>query len=193
MAQKKGLANAAYSIILSMIVPANPAMLTRSETIRDVSRALPALVSDPDLDVPAVSAELLDVHMTGLRQRYDNLLPVIDRAGNTLAQAIEKLDPEESADSRGRGRACSGIRRSLLQTPSRGTPPLARCLRRGGCFAFARSLRRARPLGQPVHVDRRHYAGSTLVRPDLRGSPGQCQVPRGSLLYLFVRVARVAP
>ena len=97
------LANAVYSIILSRIVPATPAMLTRSETIRDVSRALPALVSDPDLDVPAVSAELLDVHTTGLRQRYDNLLPVIDRSGNTLAQAIEKLDPEESADPEGEG------------------------------------------------------------------------------------------
>ena len=116
MAQKKGLANAVYSIILSRIVPANPAMLTRSETIRDVSRALPALVSDPDLDVPAVSAELLDVHTTGLRQRYDNLLPVIDRAGNTLAQAIEKLDPEgEGARALESGEAYFKHRREELR------------------------------------------------------------------------------
>ena len=77
-------------------------MSAHSNTIRDIARALPALVSDSDLDVP-VSAELLDAHTIGLRQRYDNLLPVIDRAGNTLAQAIEKLDAEESADPEGEG------------------------------------------------------------------------------------------
>ena len=77
-------------------------MSAHPNTIRDVSRALPALVSDPDVDVP-VSAELLDAHAIGLRQRYDNLLPVIDRAGNTLAQAIEKLDPDEIADPKGEG------------------------------------------------------------------------------------------
>ncbi len=96
------IANAVYSMILSRIVPASHLMLAHSKTIRDVSRALPALVSDPDLDVP-VSAELLDAHTIGLRQRYDSLLPVIDRAGNTLAQAIEKLDPEESPDPEGEG------------------------------------------------------------------------------------------
>ena len=77
-------------------------MLAHSKTIRDVSRALPALVSDPDLDSP-VSAKLLDAHTLGLRQQYDNLLPVIDRAGNTLAEAVEKLDPEESPDPEGEG------------------------------------------------------------------------------------------
>lgn len=77
-------------------------MLAHSETIRDVSRALPALVSDPDLDDP-VSAELLDAHAAELRERYDNLLPVIDRAGNALAEAIKAHDPEESADPDGEG------------------------------------------------------------------------------------------
>ena len=89
-------------MILFRIVPASRAMSAHPNTIRDVSRALPALVSDPDLDVP-VSAELLDAHTIGLRQRYDNLLPVINRAGNTLAQAIEKLDPDEIADPKGDG------------------------------------------------------------------------------------------
>ncbi len=77
-------------------------MLAHSKTIRDVSRALPALVSDPDLDVP-VSAKLLDAHASGLRERYDNLLPVIDRAGKTLAEAMKMHDPKESADPEGEG------------------------------------------------------------------------------------------
>ena len=77
-------------------------MLTHSKTIRDVSRALPALVSDPDLDV-LVSAELLDAHAAGLRARYDNLLPVIDCAGNTLAGVMKTHDPEETADPKGEG------------------------------------------------------------------------------------------
>ena len=77
-------------------------MLTQSNTIRDVGRALPALVSGPDLDVP-VSAELLDAHATALREQYDNLLPVIDRAGGVLSRAMEKHDPEETADPEGEG------------------------------------------------------------------------------------------
>lgn len=77
-------------------------MLAHSNTIRDVSRALPALVSDPDLDIP-VSAELLDAHAAGLRERYDGLVPVIDRAGNTLAEAMKTHDPEERADPEGEG------------------------------------------------------------------------------------------
>ena len=77
-------------------------MLAHSKTIRDVSRALPALVSDPDLDVP-ISAELLDAHAIGLRERYDSLLPVIDRAGNTLVEAMKTHDPEENADPEGEG------------------------------------------------------------------------------------------
>lgn len=77
-------------------------MLAHSQTIRDVSRALPALVADPDLDGP-VSAELLDAHTRGLRHQYDSLLPVIDRAGNALAAAMKKLDPDESPDPQGEG------------------------------------------------------------------------------------------
>jgi len=73
-------------------------MLQHSKTIRDVSRALPALLpTDPEFAVP-VSAELLDAHTKGLRRHYDELFPVIDRAGHTLAEAIERLDPEESPD-----------------------------------------------------------------------------------------------
>ena len=78
-------------------------MLEHSNTIRDVSRALPALLpADPDLAVPS-SAKLLDAHTKGLRQHYDDLFPVIDRAGHTLAEAIKKLDPGESADPDGEG------------------------------------------------------------------------------------------
>ena len=77
-------------------------MLAHSKTIRDVSRALPALVSSPDLDVP-VSAELLDAHAEELRARYDSLLPVIDCAGNTLAGVMKMHDLEENADPTGEG------------------------------------------------------------------------------------------
>ena len=47
------------------------------------------------------AAELLDAHTTGLRTQYDALLPVIDRAGTTLAGTIEKLAPDERADPEG--------------------------------------------------------------------------------------------
>lgn len=78
-------------------------MLEHSNTIRDVSRALPALLpADPDLAAPT-SAELLDAHTKGLHQHYHDLFPVIDRAGHTLAEAINKLDPGESADPNGEG------------------------------------------------------------------------------------------
>lgn len=77
-------------------------MLAHTQTIRDVSRALPAFVADPDLDGP-VSAELLDAHTTGLRQQYDSLLPVIERGVRALEEAIKKLDREESPDPKGEG------------------------------------------------------------------------------------------
>lgn len=80
-------------------------MLEHSKTIRDVSRALPALVpADPEPAV-SVSAELLDAHTKGLRRHYDEFFPIIDRAGHTLAEAIERLDPEESPDPYGEGAA----------------------------------------------------------------------------------------
>lgn len=77
-------------------------MLAQSNTIRDVSRALPALVSGSDLGMP-VSAELLDAHAQGLRERYDSLLPVIDRAGSVLSEAMKMRDPESPADPDGEG------------------------------------------------------------------------------------------
>ena len=79
-------------------------MLEHSKTIRDVSRALPALVAGPDIKA-AASAELLEAQALGLRQQYDNLLPVIDRAGNTLTEAMKKLDPEQSPDPDGESAA----------------------------------------------------------------------------------------
>ena len=79
-------------------------MLEHSKTIRDVSRALPALVAGPEIEA-AASAELLDIHALGLRKQYDNFLPVIDRAGNTLTEAMKKLAPEQSTDPRGEGSA----------------------------------------------------------------------------------------
>ncbi len=78
-------------------------MLKHSTTIRDVSRALPTLVpSDPGLAVP-LSADRLDAHTKELRHHYDDLFPVIDRAGHTLAGAIKMLDPGESPDPGGEG------------------------------------------------------------------------------------------
>jgi len=78
-------------------------MLEHSTTIREVSRALPALApAGPDFAVP-VSAELLDACTMGLRHHYDDLFPVIDRAGQTLVGAIKKLDPGESPDPDGEG------------------------------------------------------------------------------------------
>ena len=78
-------------------------MLEHSKTIRDVSRALPALVpSDPDLAVP-LSADRLDAHAEELHHHYDDLFPVVDRAGHTLTEAIKKLDPGESPDPDGEG------------------------------------------------------------------------------------------
>ena len=77
-------------------------MLAYSKTIRDVSRALPALVSSPDLDVP-VSAELLDAHAEELRARYDSLLPVLNLAGNKLAEGLKTHDSEKNADPTGEG------------------------------------------------------------------------------------------
>lgn len=77
-------------------------MLAHSNTIRDVSRALPALVSGPDLDVP-VSAELLAAHAIALRKQYDNLRPVIDRAGEALTEAMKNSKSEEIADPEGEG------------------------------------------------------------------------------------------
>ena len=101
------VANAMYFRVLSRTLLANRLMLAHSTTIRDVSRALPALISDPDLVVP-VFAEPLDAHTAGLRLRYDSLRPVIERAGNTLAEAMKKLGPEEIADPKGVGCACPG-------------------------------------------------------------------------------------
>lgn len=80
-------------------------MLEHSKTLRETSRALRALVpSDPELAIP-VSGELLDAHTQELRRHYDDLFPVINRAGHTLAEAIERLEPEESPDLDGRGAA----------------------------------------------------------------------------------------
>ena len=79
-------------------------MLEHSTTIRDVSRALPALMpADPDLAAVQVSAELLDAHARESRHHYDDIFPVIDRAGHTLAGAINKLGPAESPDPDGEG------------------------------------------------------------------------------------------
>ena len=77
-------------------------MLAQSNTIRDVSRALPALVSGPDLELP-VSTALLDAAAADLRDRYASLCPVIDRAGEALAEAMKNHDPEETADPHGEG------------------------------------------------------------------------------------------
>lgn len=80
-----------------------------AEMIRDVGRALPWLVEEPQTEpIPAgVSLrerkEFLDAHAEGLRLRHDTLYPVIDRAGQKLAAAFEELDPAEVTDPEGEG------------------------------------------------------------------------------------------
>lgn len=77
-------------------------MLAHLNTIRDVSRALPALVSAPKIEAP-VSRALLDAVATDLHERHASLRPVIDRAGNALAEAMKGHDPDEIADPDGEG------------------------------------------------------------------------------------------
>ena len=80
-----------------------------AEMIRDVGRALPWLVAEPQTEpIPTgVSlrerTDLLDAHAEGLRLRHDTLYPVIDRAGHKLAAAFKELDPAEITDPEGEG------------------------------------------------------------------------------------------
>ena len=80
-----------------------------AEMIRDVGRALPWLVAEPQSEpIPTgVSlqerTDLLDAHAEGLRLRHDTLHPVIDRVGHKLAAAFKELDPVEITDPEGEG------------------------------------------------------------------------------------------
>ena len=80
-----------------------------AEMIRDVSRALPWLVAEPQSEpIPtgvslSERTDLLDAHAEGLRIRHDTLYPVIDRAGHKLAAAFKELDPAEITDPEGEG------------------------------------------------------------------------------------------
>ena len=80
-----------------------------AEMIRDVSRALPWLVAEPQSEpIPtgvslSERTDLLDAHAEGLRIRHDTLYPVIDRAGHKLAAAFKELDPDEITDPEGEG------------------------------------------------------------------------------------------
>ena len=80
-----------------------------AEMIRDVGRALPWLVAEPQTEpIPtgvslSERTDLLDAHAEGLRSRHDTLYPVIDRAGHKLAAAFKELDPDEIADPEGEG------------------------------------------------------------------------------------------
>ena len=83
-----------------------------AEMLRDVGRALPWLVAEPQSEpIPTgVSlkerTELLDAHAEGLRSRYDTLHPVIDRGGHKLAAALaafNELDPASIVDPEGEG------------------------------------------------------------------------------------------
>ena len=82
-----------------------------TEIIRDVSRVLPWLVSEPPTEpVPAdLSAvertRLLADYAQGFRGRYDSLYPVVDRAGRKLLAESEELNPAEFADPEGEGAA----------------------------------------------------------------------------------------
>ena len=83
--------------------------MLNSEIIRDVGRALPWLASEPGPEPirsgasAAKRSALLKAHAKGLRDRYDSLYPVIDRAGQKLAAAFEEMDPAEILDPEGEG------------------------------------------------------------------------------------------
>ena len=77
-------------------------MSAHLNTIRDVSRALPALVSVPDLEIP-VSTALLDAVAAEFRERHAGLRPVIECAGEALAGTMKSHDPGERADPDGEG------------------------------------------------------------------------------------------
>ena len=80
-----------------------------AEMIRDVGRALPWLVAEPQSEpVPtgvslSERTDLLDAHAEGLRIRHDALYPVIDRAGHKLAAAFKELGPAGITDPEGEG------------------------------------------------------------------------------------------
>lgn len=78
-------------------------MLAQLNTIRDVSRALPALTSGADFEVMPVSTALVDSVATGLRKQHAGLRPVIDRAGEVLAEAMKEHPSDEIIDPEGDG------------------------------------------------------------------------------------------
>ena len=83
--------------------------MLNAEMIRDVGRALPWLVAEPQSEpIPtgvslSERTEFLDVHAEDLRSRHDTLYPVIDRAGHKLTAAFEELDPASIVDPEGEG------------------------------------------------------------------------------------------
>ena len=80
-----------------------------AEMIRDVGRALPWLVAEPQSEpiptgVPLKErTALLDAHAQGLRSRYETLYPVINRSGHKLAAAFSELAPTSIVDPEGEG------------------------------------------------------------------------------------------
>lgn len=92
----------------SALQPEVPEVLAY-EAIRDVGRALPLLASEPQPDrVPAdlpieKRAELFKITAEGLRYRHAVLYAVIDRAGKTLAAALDAVEPDEILDPGGEG------------------------------------------------------------------------------------------
>ncbi len=78
-------------------------MLAQLNTIRDVSRALPALTSGADFEAIPVSTALVDSVATGLRKQHASLRPVLNRAGEVLAEAMKEHPSEETIDPEGDG------------------------------------------------------------------------------------------
>ena len=79
------------------------------EAIRDVSRALPLLASEPQAECfpPSLPVEgragFFKAHAEGLRELHAVLHPVLDRAGMKLAAALEATDTNEILDPEGEG------------------------------------------------------------------------------------------
>ena len=79
------------------------------EAIRDVSRVLPLLASEPQPgpfppNLPVEErAEFFKAHAEGLRELHAVLHVVLDRAGKKLAAALDEADPHEILDPEGEG------------------------------------------------------------------------------------------
>ena len=142
--------------------------MLNSEIIRDVAQALPWLASEPAPEPipPGVSAAkrsaLLNAYAKGLRDRYDSLYPVIDRAGQKLAAAFKELDLTENLDPDGEGTEALESAEAYFHAQRGELDQLRNALVRLWRTGKPRRVWGARPIGRVVRRDRREHAGDPL-------------------------------